>query len=137
MNADQSLHILLVEDNLPDIVLTKKAIERSTLQCNLQYVRDGEQALKILEMGKNDHGFPDLILLDINMPKVSGHEVLGHIKNDPELKQIPVIMLTSSESDIDKKNALRYDLTSYVVKPATVSELVNFFNNLHISISFL
>ena len=99
------IHILLVEDNEGDILLTKEAFEDAKIITDLSVVRDGKEALDFLTMQGKYHNAPtiDIILLDINLPKKNGHEVLKHIKQDDNLKHIPVIILTtsSSQKDID------------------------------------
>src|SRR5882672_6253573 len=101
----EPIHILLVEDNEGDILLTKEALEDAKLVNKLTVVRDGRQAVDLLINQKNSKidQMPDLILLDINLPRKNGHEVLKYIKEDDRLRHIPVIMLTtsSSEKDID------------------------------------
>jgi len=92
--------ILLVEDNPADVDLTIEALEKSKFANNLYVISDGEKALSFLRKEGNfsDKPRPDLILLDLNLPKINGREVLAEIKNDDKLKQIPVVILTTSES---------------------------------------
>ncbi len=129
---DKVVNILLVEDHLPDIVLTKKAFERGNYKSKLHIVRDGEEAMKFLrkEGGYEDRVRPDLILLDINLPKVSGYEVLEHIKKDENLMTIPVIMLTSSEAEQDISKSYSLYANSYLVKPDSLSKFVEMINKL-------
>ncbi|MBC7473569.1 MAG: response regulator [Candidatus Sericytochromatia bacterium] len=113
------MDILLVEDNLGDIGLIKLCFKKLGLLNTLQIVSDGIQAIDYLKhQGKYiDSNVPSLILLDLNLPKKNGHEVLEEIKKDTNLKNIPVVMLTtsSSESDINKSYSL--GVNSYIIKP--------------------
>ncbi len=103
----EPIHILLVEDNEGDILLTTEALENAKLFTKLSVVKDGKQAIDFLT---NADGFshatqPDMLLLDINLPKKNGHEVLKFIKENDVLKHIPVIMLTTSSSPSDINQA--------------------------------
>src|ERR1043165_10051708 len=97
----KEIHILLVEDNEGDIVLAKEALKEAKIKNRITVLTDGEQALHYLfrENGYADAPYPDLILLDMNLPKVNGLEILAKIKADPVLKVIPVVMLTTSTSE--------------------------------------
>jgi two-component system, chemotaxis family, response regulator Rcp1 len=118
--------ILLVEDNPGDILLTKKAFSKSKIKNNLYVTKDGVEALKFL---KEKTIIPDIILLDINLPKKNGWEVLHEIKNDEDLKSIPVIMLTTSESDVDILKSYNLYANSYLVKPVKMEEFINLVKN--------
>lgn len=118
--ADQKLaEILLVEDNEGDVILTKEAFEDAKLRNNLHVARDGAQALDFLYKRDGFEGAktPDIVLLDLNLPKVHGKDVLQEIKSDPDLKKIPVIILTSSEADRDVLDSYELNANCYVVKP--------------------
>jgi two-component system response regulator len=106
--------ILLVEDNPGDVELTQIALEQSKLHVNLHVVADGEQALVRLRGGGPR---PDLILLDLNLPGKSGPEVLAEIKADPQLRVIPVVILTSSRAEEDVLRSYRLHANCYVPKP--------------------
>src|SRR5688572_9687395 len=99
----KDIHILLVEDNEGDIVLTIEALKEARIGNTIDVVRDGEKAMQFLHKeGEFSNAVtPDLILLDINLPKIDGKEVLVSIKNDEQLKIIPVVMLTTSDSPTD------------------------------------
>jgi CheY-like chemotaxis protein len=121
--------ILLVEDDLEDQNLAKRAMRGSKLLNNLFIVDDGEAALEYLRRhgdfsDPDDSPRPDLILLDLNMPKIDGRSVLAEIKSDPKLRQIAVIVLTTSIREEDIK--LSYDLgvNSYITKPARMESFV-------------
>ena len=118
------LQVLLVEDNEGDVRLIKEAFSEGKVDKNFTVARDGEDALNYL-YGKGkytERTRPDIILLDINLPKKNGFEVLEKIKSDPELKKIPVIMLSSSSSE--DHIARSYDLSAncYVTKPVDFDE---------------
>jgi chemotaxis family two-component system response regulator Rcp1 len=110
--------ILLVEDNPGDVRLTREAVKDDKM-INLHVVRDGAQALAFLRQeGKNaDAPRPDLILLDLNLPRKNGHEVLAEIKEDPNLKHIPVVILTASQAEPDILNCYDLHANCYVIKP--------------------
>lgn len=115
----KSAHILLVEDNEGDIVLTEEAFESGGLKNKMSVARDGEEALNFLlrRNGFEHTERPDLILLDINLPRVNGLEVLEIIKKEPELKPIPVIILTTSSAYRDIKEAYDKHVNCYIIKP--------------------
>lgn len=119
-------HILLVEDNEGDILLTKEAFEESKVNTKISVARNGREALDFLykkgEYANEDT--PDLILLDINIPIFNGHEVLERIKNDSELKTIPVIMLTTSSNQKDVEKAYRNHCNSFLKKPMDLDEFL-------------
>lgn len=113
------IKILLVEDNEGDIVLTLEALSQAKVKDTVDVVKDGEAALKYLHRQDQYAGAatPDLILLDINLPKIDGKEVLAGIKNDPLLKFIPVIMLTTSDAEKDILESYRKHANCYITKP--------------------
>lgn len=112
-------HLLLVEDNEGDILLTKEALEERNIINEMSVVNDGKEAiLFLLKEGAHKHvKTPDIILLDINLPKKSGHEVLEFIKSHDDLKQIPVIMLTTSSSDSDIRMSYKNHANCFITKP--------------------
>lgn len=119
MTNTEPMEILLVEDNEDDILLEQEALADAKL-VNLMYVvRDGEEAMAYLRrQGKyHDAQMPGLILLDINMPKKNGFEVLNEIKVDPVLMHIPVVMLTTSDSEADIVKSYAKGACSYITKP--------------------
>ncbi|EOZ95363.1 Two-component system response regulator [Indibacter alkaliphilus LW1] len=128
-----NLHILLAEDNEGDILLTSEIIEDHMANCPLSVVKDGAAALDFLyHKGKYEHSIkPDLLLLDINMPKKSGLEVLATIKNDPELRTIPTAILTTSSSYNDKLMAKKHNADFYFTKPLEEEHLRLIFEKLH------
>lgn len=128
----QAAEILLVEDNPGDILLTRKAFEASQILTSLHVVTDGTAALEFLRRqgGHAEAPRPDLVLLDINLPGLDGHEVLAAIKADEDLCQIPVVMLTSSDHDRDVTTSYRNHANSYICKPPTLGGLIKALNSL-------
>ena len=124
--ADKVAEILLVEDNPGDVVLTRKAMERAKFRSNLHVVTNGEDALHYLrkEGAYAEVGTPDLILLDLNLPRKNGREVLSEVKTDPVLKLIPVVILTTSDDDTDILRAYCSHANSYITKPVDLDKLV-------------
>lgn len=122
----ETIHILLVEDNEGDIWLTLEALHQAKINNNVSVVRDGEEALSFLnKQGKHLSALaPDLILLDINLPKIDGKEVLASIKNDDHLKQIPVVMLTTSSAEKDIMESYKSHANCYITKPVDLDQFI-------------
>jgi two-component system, chemotaxis family, response regulator Rcp1 len=112
--------ILLVEDNEGDIFLTKKVFERSGMSNTITVAEDGEAALNLLR--EDPELRPDIILLDINLPRIDGKKVLEEIKNDPLLRTIPVVVLTSSKVEKDILESYHLHANSYIIKPVTLEK---------------
>ncbi|WP_339611229.1 response regulator [uncultured Planktosalinus sp.] len=121
------VHILLVEDNEGDILLTLDAFEESKIKTNISVVKNGKDALDFLQKQGDfsNHESPDLILLDINIPVFDGHDVLNSIKKDSKLKKIPVIMLTTSSAQKDINKAYESHANSFVTKPIEMDDFLN------------
>lgn len=119
MAIDRPVEILLVEDNPGDVRLTREALIELNVQHNLHVVTDGEAAIEFLfRKGRFAKAVrPDLILLDLNLPRRNGREVLEQIKQDEDLKLIPVLVLTTSGSPLDIRAAYSLHANSYIVKP--------------------
>ena len=119
--------ILLIEDSLPDIRLTERALKSGQLSYNVSIVRDGVEALAFLRRQNSyaDAPRPDLILLDLGLPKKSGTEVLAEIKEDPGLKRIPVVVLTSSDAQEDIFATYDLHANAYTKKPLDADDFVN------------
>lgn len=113
------LSVLLVEDDPGDVVIAQEALRASKLQSRLNVVSDGNAAMAYLrrQNGYADAQRPDLILLDLNLPKKNGSEVLAELKSDPELARIPVIVLTSSTAEVDIHRSYDLHANAYVTKP--------------------
>lgn len=116
---DSSIVILLVEDNPGDVRLTAEALRQAKIANSLHVVEDGEEALAFLSQEHDYCGapFPDLILLDLNLPKKDGRELLADIKADEKLKQIPVVVLTTSQAEEDVLRAYKLAANCYITKP--------------------
>jgi CheY-like chemotaxis protein len=115
----QLVEILLVEDNPGDVDLTLEALEEAKLRNNVSVAKDGVEAMQFLRQEESFSGAPrpDLILLDLNMPRMDGREVLEELKADPDLKRIPVVVLTTSEAEQDVLDAYEHSANAYIVKP--------------------
>lgn len=119
---DEEIEIVLVEDNPDDAELTIRALKKGNISNKLIHLKDGAEALEfIFRTGKyadrSENIKPKLVLLDLNMPKVSGIEVLRKIKSDEHTKTIPVVVLTSSQEDPDVQTCYKLGVNSYIVKP--------------------
>ncbi|HEX8270201.1 MAG TPA: response regulator [Flavobacterium sp.] len=120
----KTINILLVEDNEGDIVLTLEALKDFKVLNQVSVVRDGRQALEYIENSGmfNNQQEPDLVLLDVNLPKINGHEVLSKIKNNDAKKHIPIVMLTTSSSQTDVLKSYKNHANCYIVKPVDVTD---------------
>jgi two-component system, chemotaxis family, response regulator Rcp1 len=117
------VHILLVEDNPQDVEITKRALEKGQVKNRLTVARDGQEALDILDAIKGDDP-PSLILLDLNMPRLNGIEVLQVIKADPNLRRIPVIVLTTSTREEDVVRAYDLGVNTFISKPVRFEDFM-------------
>ncbi|HYG37309.1 MAG TPA: response regulator [Cytophagales bacterium] len=120
------IHILLVEDNDGDILLTTEALHEGKIQNSISIAKDGWEAIQFLEKnGKYKNELtPDLILLDVNLPKMNGHEVLKNIKSNDKLKHIPVIMLTTSSAEKDVFQSYQNHANCYITKPVELNDFL-------------
>ena len=121
----RTAELLLVEDNYGDVLLTREAFRSAKVANNLSVAGDGEEALRMLrrEGDYADHPRPDLILLDLNLPRMDGRAVLQAVKADPALRTIPVVVLTSSKADIDILKSYELKANGYIVKPVDFDRL--------------
>lgn len=121
-----ALHILLVEDNEGDILLAREALREGNFLHELSVARDGEEALRFLrhEAPYEAARLPDLVLLDINLPRIDGKEVLATIKQDDQLKLIPVVMLTTSSAEKDVVEAYANHANCYITKPVDLEKFM-------------
>ena len=117
--STKSLEVLLVEDDPGDIVIAEEALRAGKVASNLHVVNDGVEALQFLRQEGAHEGAPrpDLILLDLNLPKMGGHEVLEHVKHDPHLRRIPIVVLTTSQAGEDIVRSYDLYANAYVSKP--------------------
>lgn len=136
------IHILLVEDNEGDIILTLEALNEGKVINKISIVRDGEKAIQFLNKeGEYKHAErPDLILLDINLPRIDGKELLAYVKTNEQLKSIPVVMLTTSTSEKDILESYKNYANCYISKPVDLDkffDVVQKIENFWISIVHL
>lgn len=120
------IHILLVEDNEGDILLTTEALNEGKIKNTISVAKDGWEAIQLLEKKGKYSGepTPDLILLDVNLPKMSGHEVLSNIRSNEKLACIPVIMLTTSSSENDVLQSYQNHANCYITKPVDINDFL-------------
>jgi two-component system, chemotaxis family, response regulator Rcp1 len=123
----RSITILLVEDNPGDADLAREALDGGKLNNNLQVVDDGEKAMAYLhrEGEYRDAPRPDLILLDLNLPKKDGRQVLAEIKSDPSLMRIPVVILTTSRAEEDVFKSYNLHANCYITKPIDLNQFLH------------
>lgn len=127
LETTKPFYILLVEDNPGDVRLTQEALKESKLYHELFVARDGEEALEFLHQDGQFSAvpLPDFILLDLNMPKKNGREVLAEIKEDPKLKHIPVVILTTSEAEEDIVKSYELHANCYITKPVEFEKFLD------------
>ena len=114
--------ILLVEDDIVDMMSVKRALKDIQVTNPLIHVQNGEEALEYLRNPENPR--PAIILLDLNMPKMNGHEFLNIMKNDDALKRLPVIVLTTSRGELDKVQSFDLGVAGYMIKPVDFQQFV-------------
>ena len=124
--AGRPIEILLVEDNPGDVRLTKEALHEGKVYSNLHWVRDGVEAMAFLRRENAHRGAPcpDIILLDLNLPRMDGREVLSAIKNDDLFLQIPVVVLTTSSAEDDVARSYKLHANCYVTKPVDLDKFL-------------
>ena len=130
VGAKTTPSVLLVEDEPNDILLTRRAFKKAQLQCDLQIVSDGDSAVDYLAgqnqfADRNKHPLPTLMLLDLKLPRRSGHEILEWVRNQPGLKRLPVVVLTSSKESDDLRKAYDLGANSYLLKPVDFDEFLS------------
>ena len=125
-NKFKAVEILLIEDNPGDVRLTVEALKESKIINNLNVVYDGIEALSYLQKEGiyKDKPRPDLIILDLNLPKKDGREVLGEIKSEDSLKQIPIVILTTSEAEEDIIKSYELHANCYITKPVNMEQFI-------------
>ena len=128
----KQIHILLVEDNEADIFITTEALEQKETVNKISVARDGVEAINFMEraLGTKNESLPDLVLLDVNLPKKNGHEVLKYIKNSDQLKHVPVIMLSTSSAENDIRNAYANHANCFITKPVEIGDFFLMINAL-------
>lgn len=125
-NQNRSVDLLLVEDNPADIRLTEEALKDGPVRVNLSVAKDGVEAVEFLNRRGRfiNAPRPDLILLDLNLPRKNGREVLAEIKADPDLRQIPVVVMTTSMSEQDIERAYELNANCYITKPIELDDFL-------------
>jgi CheY-like chemotaxis protein len=126
-NQTRPVEIILIEDNPGDVRLLEEAFRELQANIHLQVAKDGAEGIDVVErrVGERSRPWPDLILLDLNLPKISGHDVLARLKNNPKTRRIPVIIFTSSRADIDVRRAYDSHANAYLRKPSTLDDLIS------------
>ncbi|MDX6585911.1 MAG: hypothetical protein QOI31_384 [Solirubrobacterales bacterium] len=130
-NGHQTMTILMAEDDPDDRVLTREAMESAHVANDLRFVNDGQYLMDYLRregdyanVSEADAPMPGIILLDLNMPRMDGREALAEIKSDPELRMIPVVVLTTSKAEEDIVKTYDLGVNSFITKPVTFTALV-------------
>ncbi len=119
-----AIELLIVEDDPGDVLLTREALSGSRIPHNLRVVEDGEAAVAYLRQ-EGEHAEavrPDLVFLDLNLPRLDGREVLARVKSDPQLRTIPIVILTTSESQEDVRRSYDLHANAYVTKPVDLED---------------
>lgn len=124
---DRAIKVLLIEDNPGDVRLLEEAFKELDANILIQVARDGAEGLEMVLPSEvtPKMSYPDLILLDLNLPKINGHDVLSRIKSDPSTSQIPVIVLTSSRAESDVRRAYQAHANAYLKKPSNLDGLIS------------
>jgi len=128
----RTIELLLVEDNPGDVRLTQEALRETGVATNLTVARDGQEALRLLCRAREAGGqsMPDLVLLDLNLPKLSGHEVLKRMKSHDELKSIPVVVLSTSNAARDISKSYKSHANCYITKPVDYDRFIELIQGL-------
>lgn len=128
----RDVKLLLAEDNEGDIFFITEALQERNIITNITVARDGQQAIELLEKRGECGGIMDfdIVILDINLPKKNGHEVLKYIKDHKELKHIPVIMLSTSSSEIDIRRSYQSHANCFIIKPSDAEKFINVIENI-------
>ncbi len=126
-SAGRAIEILLVEDDPGDELITREAFEHNKLKNNLHVAHDGEEGLDFLYQRGHFEGAPrpDLILLDLNLPKYDGRQLLEKVKSDPDLARIPIVVLTTSSAEEDILRSYELHANAYVTKPVDLDQFIN------------
>lgn len=127
ITTGRPIEILLVEDSSTDVMLAEEALEQAKMRNNLHVVKDGVEAMAFLRREREYSGKPrpDLVLLDLNMPRKDGREVLAEVKADEDLKTIPIVVLTTSQAQEDVLKAYGLHANCYISKPVDFEQFAN------------
>jgi len=125
--AERAIDVLLIDDDPGDELITREAFEHNKINNNLHVAHDGEEGLDFLYQRGAYEGAPrpDLVLLDLNLPKYDGRQLLETIKSDPDLKHIPVVVLTTSSAEEDILRSYKLHANAYVTKPVDLDQFMN------------
>ena len=126
IHSHRPLELLIIEDNPGDVRLLQEAFDELQANVKIRVAKDGAEGIEVLISNQEAKSSwrPDLILLDLNLPKISGHDVLAQIKSDPHTRWIPVIVLTSSKAESDVRRAYESHANAYLRKPSTLDGLM-------------
>jgi chemotaxis family two-component system response regulator Rcp1 len=125
MKREEDAFVLLIEDNPADAVLVKEALSEARVDCGLYIVGDGTKALEFIErVETGQERCPDLILLDLNLPRLSGGEVLARLRTSPSCYSVKVLIVTSSNAASDRERAMALGATDYFRKPSTLTQFL-------------
>ncbi len=124
--SETPMQIVLVEDNEGDVFLVRRALNQNSVPYEMRLARNGEDALRIVAENENGHGQrPDIFVLDLNLPRLGGGQVLERIRSNPIFKDVPVIILTSSDSSRDRARALELGADRYFCKPTDLRSFMD------------
>lgn len=128
--SEKQIHLLHIEDDGVDKMVVERVLKKLNIVSSLQHAQNGEEALDKLR-GTNGQPklspFPQIILLDINMPRMNGIEFLKELRNDPEIRHLSVYMVTTSNDDNDRMDAYQFNVAGYILKPVDISQFENTF----------
>src|SRR3984885_6775633 len=124
MATGKPAKIFIVEDNDPDVFLVEETLRAQGITAQIQRCQDGEDALQALSKIGQSH-LPDIIIIDLNLPKVTGLEILKHVRSLKQLDGVPVLILTSSQSKTDRALSIQLGADAYIAKPPTLSEFLS------------
>jgi DNA-binding response OmpR family regulator len=122
-NPGKPADIFIVEDNDPDVFLVEEALRSQGIQAQIQRCQDGEEAIQALSQ-IGPASLPDVIIIDLNLPKITGLDILKHVRSLKQLDQVPVLILTSSQSKTDRALSLQLGADAYIAKPPTLPEFL-------------
>lgn len=126
IQSNRSVELLIIEDNAGDVRLLEEAFQELHANVNIRVAKDGAEGIDMVlnQQQTRNSWRPDLILLDLNLPKINGHDVLSRIKTNPQTRLIPVIVLTSSRAESDVRRAYESHANAYLRKPSTLDGLM-------------
>jgi two-component system, response regulator len=124
MATGKPAKIFIVEDNDPDVFLVEETLRSQGIPAQIQRCHDGEEAIQALSQIRQSH-MPDLIIIDLNLPKVTGLEILKHVRSLKQLDGVPVLILTSSHSKTDRALSVQLGADAYIAKPPTLPEFLS------------